>query len=270
MVRPNSVVQQPALRSRRGLSDVRLSVAIVGALVISVDAMALMAVYRPPHPGSPLAARLVALRGLWTADQRGARVALALAMLVLVVDVAVVWVWAAGRARRPPRNAGGAIAGLAVLTLLQVGHQGEHVAQVVELLVTGGNADLSQGVLTRLNQEVVHAVWTSCIWVGCLALLWRLRRNPWLWMLLAAASFHEVEHLYLFFAWLNNGIYLHGGVNGIFSSGGLISGPLQRPYLHFLYNSLSTLLLVAALCNSLRSVGAQPLVTTSRAEIGAR
>ena len=219
---------------------------VAGLMAVAAAAMTWMAEHRVPHPGSPLAARIAALRGLWPATARGASVVIAITVVVLTVDAAVVWAVGTGRFRGAARHAGAAAAALGVLAMLQLLHQGEHVVQVVQLLVTGGNVDLSQGVVTRLNQEIVHAVWTTIVWVGCIALFRHLGRNPWLWLLLVAASLHEVEHLYLLFAWLNPGIYLHGGINGVFATHGLIGGPLQRPYLHFLYNLVETVLLVGA------------------------
>jgi hypothetical protein len=228
--------------------------AVVGLTVLGALAMVWMADHRPPHPGTPLAARLIAIRGLWPADRRGGAAVAAIAATVLTVDI--VMVWALSRdARWTASRMGAALGALAVITALQVLHQGEHVVQVLQLLVTGGNADVSQGIVTRLNQEVVHAVWTTVIWVGSLVLLFRMPRNPWMWALLVAASVHEVEHVYLLFAWLQPPIYLHGGINGVFATGGLFGGPLQRPYLHFLYNLVETLLLCATLAEALRVNG---------------
>lgn len=220
--------------------------AVAALLAVASASMAWMAEHRVPHPGNPLAARIAALRGLWPASARGATVAVAITAVVLAIDAAVVWAVASGRFHGAARHAGAAVAALGVLAVCQLLHQGEHVVQVLQLLVTGGNADLSQGVVTRLNQEIVHAVWTTIVWVGCITLFRHLGRNPWLWLLLLAASAHEVEHLYLLFAWLNPGIYLHGGINGVFATHGLIGGPLQRPYLHFLYNLVETVLLLGA------------------------
>jgi hypothetical protein len=231
-----------------------------GLLVVATAAMAWMAANRAPHPGSPLATRLAALRGLWPAGRREPSVVLAALLLVLAVDAAFVVLIATGRGRRLALPARASLAALAALVTLQGLHQSEHAVQVVQLLVTGGNADLSQGVLTRLNQELVHLVWTSAVWIGCALLLLRFRHNRWLWIAFAVAGIHDVEHIYLYTVSLNPGIALHGGVNGILATGGLIGGPLQRPYLHFLYNLLEFIPLVAALLDELaaRRGTAQP------------
>ena len=65
-------------------------------------------------------------------------------------------------------------------------------------------------------------------------------RNAWLWVAFAAASMHQIEHLYLF--WLYVGehtVYLSGGAAGIMGKHGLIGSPLDRPYLHFTYNFIA-------------------------------
>ena len=264
-----TVVSQPAIQTpaparvdvqasghspQAGWTRQRLLAVIVGMTLIGALAMLWMASNRVPHLGNPLAARLIAMRGLWPAGRRGGAAVAAIAATVLTVDIVLVWTLSR-YARWSASRAGAALGILGVITILQVLHQGEHLVQVLQLLVSGGNADLSQGILTRLNQELVHAVWTTVIWGGSVVLLFRMPRNPWLWALLAAASFHEVEHVYLVFAWLQPAIYLHGGINGLFATGGLFGGPLQRPYLHFLYILIETLLLCAAFAEGLRANG---------------
>jgi hypothetical protein len=230
---------------------------IIGVLLAAVLAMLWMAAHRVPHPGSPVAQHLAALRGLWPADRRSPLVVVAAALGVAAVDAVLVGLVATGRAR-PGALGRRALPALAALCVLQLLHQGEHVVQVLQLLLTGGNADLAQGLLTRLNQEVVHLAWTSGVWIGSGLLLLRFRRNRWLWIALAVASVHEVEHVYLADAWLHPGLELHGGVNGILATGGLAGGPLQRPYLHFLYNLAELLPLGAALLDELAAARRGP------------
>jgi hypothetical protein len=240
-----------------GRFDARRVGWIGGVLLVALLAMLWMAAHRAPHPGSAVAQRIAVLRGLWPADRRSPLVVVVTALGISAADAALVALVAT---RRPRLGAAGRLAlpALAVICVLQLLHQGEHVAQVIQLLVTGGNADLSQGVLTRLNQELVHLVWTSCVWIGSALLLLRFRHNRWLWIALAAASVHEVEHVYLMDAWLHPGLELHGGVNGVLATGGLASGPLQRPYLHFLYNLAELLPLGAALLDELAAAGRVP------------
>lgn len=232
---------------------------VAGALLVATAAMIWMAGHRAPHPGSPVAAQLAAIRGLWPASLRRPGVVLVALVLVVAVDAAFVVLVATGRGRRLALPARASLAGLAALVVLQGLHQTEHLVQVMQLLLTGGDADLSQGVLTRLNQELVHLVWTSAVWIGCAALLLRYRHNRWLWVAFAIAGIHDVEHIYLYTVSLDPAVAFHGGVNGILASGGLIGGPLQRPYLHFLYNLLEFVPLLAALLDELaaRPRGAQ-------------
>ncbi|HEY0411236.1 MAG TPA: hypothetical protein VGE42_13325, partial [Candidatus Dormibacteraeota bacterium] len=63
---------------------------VAAVLVAGTGAMLWMAHHRAPHPGSPLAVRLAALRGLWPADRRGPLIVLGAALLVVAVDVAVI------------------------------------------------------------------------------------------------------------------------------------------------------------------------------------
>ena len=233
---------------------------VAGVLLAATAAMAWMAVHRAPHPGSPLASHLAALRGLWPASLRRPSVVIAALGLMVAVDLAFVVLIATGRGRRLALPARASLGALAALVALQGLHETEHAVQVLQLLATGGNADLSQGVVTRLNQELVHLVWTSAVWIGCAVLLLRFRHNRWLWVAFAIAGIHDVEHIYLYTVSLDPAVALHGGVNGILATGGLIGGPLQRPYLHFLYNLLELVPLVAALLDELaaRQGDAQP------------
>ena len=135
-----------------------------------------------------------------------------------------------------------------VLVLLQLGHLGEHAAQLIQLYLTHGNPARSHGVFGQLDLETVHFVWNVTVWLGVGALLYRFgSRNSWLWIAFAAASVHMVEHFYLYWLYVfQNDYWLAGGSAGIMAAGGVIGSPLARPYLHFGYNVLEiTPLLVA-------------------------
>lgn len=125
-----------------------------------------------------------------------------------------------------------------VAVLLQIGHMGEHTVQVTQLLLYNGQLAQSHGVFGQLDLETVHFIWDSAIWVLLCVVLTRFGGgNPWLWVAFAAASVHEVEHLYLFSIYnVDPSFYFHGGLEGIMGNGGLIGSPLARPYLHFAYN----------------------------------
>jgi hypothetical protein len=125
------------------------------------------------------------------------------------------------------------------LAVLQVGHLGEHAAQVLQLLMSGGDLSRSHGVVGQLDFETVHFTWDTAIWIGGGLLVGAFWHNPWLWVSWVVASIHQVEHIYLF--WLNRfdeEFWSRGGISGIMGQGGLVGSPLSRPYLHFAYNFL--------------------------------
>ncbi len=147
-----------------------------------------------------------------------------------------------------------------VITLLQVGHMGEHTTQVTQLLLYEGDLANSHGVFGQLDFETVHFVWDSLIWLSLGILLYRFSGgNRWLWVAFAASSLHQVEHFYLFWLWNEDRfLYFHGGWAGIMGSGGLIGSPLDRPYLHFTYNFLVTVPMVLAFWHQTKRVHDRP------------
>jgi hypothetical protein len=124
------------------------------------------------------------------------------------------------------------------IALLQVAHLGEHTVQVGQVLMTRGDLSRAHGVFGQLDFETVHFVWDSLVWFGLGALLLRFgATNRWLWVSFAAASVHEIEHLYLYYVFhADPSFYANGGYTGIMGLGGVIGSPLARPYLHFAYN----------------------------------
>jgi hypothetical protein len=136
-----------------------------------------------------------------------------------------------------------------VFAVLQVGHLGEHSAQVGQLLFSGGDITVAHGVFGALDRELVHFVWDSLVWVGICALLYKLGpHNKWLWIAFIASSFHEVEHLFLFYLdRFHTPFYDAGGTTGIMAKGGLIGTPFDRPYLHYVYNFFVVIPLLMAL-----------------------
>jgi len=124
------------------------------------------------------------------------------------------------------------------IVLLQLGHLGEHVAQNIELIASRGNVKTSLGIFGILNQEAVHFWWNVLILAGTGFLLSRFgRRNPWLWISFFIASFHGVEHFYLYWLYLTDyHNFVLAASAGIFAKGGLVATPLARPYLHLAYN----------------------------------
>ena len=134
------------------------------------------------------------------------------------------------------------------ITLLQIGHLGEHSVQVAQVFMTDGELSRSHGVFGQLDFETVHFTWDTIVWLGLGALLARFGgENKWLWLSFAASSLHEIEHIYLFVIYrADPAFYMNGGLAGIMGFGGVVGSPLARPYLHFGYNVLVIVPLVVA------------------------
>jgi hypothetical protein len=134
------------------------------------------------------------------------------------------------------------------LTLFQLGHMMEHTAELVQLFINHGNLAQSHGVFGVLDNEVVHFYWNIGVWLGIAVLLYRIgSRNPWLWVAFGAASLHMVEHVYLYWLYaFHQEFWSAGGWAGILGKGGLVGSPLDRPYLHFVYNYFEVVPLVIA------------------------
>jgi len=124
-----------------------------------------------------------------------------------------------------------------VVVGLQLGHVGEHATQVTQLLLSNGDLTRSHGVFGQLDFETVHFFWDTGVWLSTGLLFSRFSGSRWLWVSFAAASLHEVEHLYLYWLFLfHQDFYMQGGLAGVLGRGGVVGSPLYRPYLHFLYN----------------------------------
>lgn len=134
------------------------------------------------------------------------------------------------------------------LTVFQLGHMMEHAAELVQLFLNHGNVAQSHGVFGLLDNEVVHFYWNVGVWLGIAFLLYRLgSKNPWLWIAFVAASLHMVEHIFLYWLYVfHQEFWSAGGWAGILGRGGLIGSPLDRPYLHFVYNYFEVVPLVIA------------------------
>lgn len=136
-----------------------------------------------------------------------------------------------------------------VFAVLQIGHLAEHSVQLLQILTSGGDLTVAHGVFGALDLELVHFAWDSLVWLGVGVLLIRLGpHNKWLWIAFVAASFHEVEHLFLIYLdRFEPAFYAAGGRTGILASGGLIGTPFDRPYLHYIYNFFVVIPLLMAL-----------------------
>lgn len=143
-----------------------------------------------------------------------------------------------------------------LVVLLQLLHMVEHTVQVGQLVATMGDLSRSHGIIGKLDFELTHFVADTTLWLslGLLTVAFR-GGNRWLVVAFAAASFHEVEHLYLFWLHLSdNAFYLSGGFAGIMGRNGLIGSPLDRPYLHYAYNLIVFVPMLIAVWDDARRV----------------
>src|SRR5207244_806447 len=103
------------------------------------------------------------------------------------------------------------------ITLLQIGHMGEHSVQVGQVFMTGGDLSRSHGVFGQLDFETVHFTWDTMVWIGLGLLLARFGgTNRSLWLSFLAASLHQIEHIYLFTIYkMDPSFYTSGGLAGI-------------------------------------------------------
>ncbi len=158
-----------------------------------------------------------------------------------------------------------------VFMILQAGHVGEHVVQMLQFIFIYdpkyscygfswyGICGLAHGVFGELDRETVHFIWDGLILVACVALrihFWKVK-NIWLTLAVIAAAIHQFEHCYLFGIFLfDNHLYTHGGTflgihltaygaqDGVMGHDGIVGSlipPLNvilpaRIPLHFIYN----------------------------------
>src|SRR5215467_11206365 len=106
----------------------------------------------------------------------------------------------------------GFMAAYLAIMILQAGHVGEHVAQMLQFIFIydpkagcfgwswHGYCSLAHGVFGELNREVVHFIWDGLILVACIVLRVHFRKvkNIWLTLAVVAATIHQIEHIYLF------------------------------------------------------------------------
>jgi hypothetical protein len=139
----------------------------------------------------------------------------------------------------------------ALFTLPQVGHFGEHVAQMGQIHLLDAAAPSAHGAVGALDIEWVHFIWNAWVLMGVGMLMFHFRHNPWLWASLPIAIWHLVEHLAIMMKFWETG---KPGDPGLLAMGGSLGGGtgLIRPDLHFVYNVLMTAPLLMALVYQLR------------------
>jgi hypothetical protein len=140
-----------------------------------------------------------------------------------------------------------------VLVVTQGGHMIEHIVQMYQIHVLGLMGLKARGVFGALDIEWVHFVWNTWVLLAVVLLVFRFRRNPWLWATLVLATWHESEHIYILSVYLRTHV---AGSPGLLAKGGVIAGglPIKRPDLHFFYNVAETIPLFAAFTYQLRGV----------------
>ncbi len=90
---------------------------------------------------------------------------------------------------------------LSILVMSQGLHTVEHLVQWVQYHVLYFTMRLSNGLLSPANAEWVHFVWNWSVLIAVILLLGGGMRNVWIWLLLAVAGFHAIEHSYTFIRW---------------------------------------------------------------------
>lgn len=136
----------------------------------------------------------------------------------------------------------------ATMATVQTIHYSEHIIEVIQFHIFHQSLAQSIAIFSTLNIELVHFTGDTFLTIGTLLLLTRFPRNPWLWVALPFQIAHQAEHTYLTYNYLF-GYDKAGGVGLLASPGGAIGGGigLNRPDLHFFYNTLYTIPFVIAL-----------------------
>lgn len=116
---------------------------------------------------------------------------------------------------------------------------------MVQIHILGLSGASARGIFGALDIEWVHFVWNTWVLLALVLLLWRYPRNRWLWVTVVLAGWHELEHIVIMIRFLTTG---QAGTPGLLALGGLLGGglPLSRPDLHFFYNMVETVPLLAA------------------------
>lgn len=144
------------------------------------------------------------------------------------------------------------LAAFYLLVVTQLGHYGEHVVQMVQIHLLDRAGPDARGVFGALDVEWLHLGFNTWVLVGGAAMLFWFPRNRVLWVAMAFAVWHEVEHLYIISEFMRTGLE---GNPGLLAEGGRLGDVgLGRPDLHFLYNTAETVPLVAAFLWQLRRV----------------
>lgn len=138
-----------------------------------------------------------------------------------------------------------------VLLITLLGHMSEHVAQMIQIHFLNLSGADARGIFGALDIEWVHFIFNTWILVAEIVLLRYFRQNPWLWAGVVIATWHGLEHAEIMWVYLTTGVV---GTPGLLAQGGLIGGglPVTRPDLHFFYNVVETVPIIAGFAYQLR------------------
>ena len=117
----------------------------------------------------------------------------ATAMTLLILFPAGVLKW-----RDDRRRYGTTIMILSILLTAQGLHTVEHLVQWAQYHILYLTMRQSNGLLSPANAEWVHFTWNWLVLIAVVVLMARGMRNGWMWVLLAVALFHTIEHSYTF------------------------------------------------------------------------
>ena len=87
---------------------------------------------------------------------------------------------------------------LSILVTAQGLHTVEHLVQWTQYHVLYWTMRQSNGLLSPANAEWVHFAWNWLVLIAIVLLIGGGMRGGWMWLLLAVAAFHTIEHSYTF------------------------------------------------------------------------
>ncbi|MBK8023822.1 MAG: cyclic nucleotide-binding domain-containing protein [Chloroflexi bacterium] len=121
------------------------------------------------------------------------------------------------------RDPGSAPTGMSVSTIVKPNAQGTALIGADGAPVT---TPLACGIFGQLDLEIVHLIWEVAGWMLILMLVLRYPRNIWLWIALAFASVHTVEHLFICYTFFFDNHFIYEGTRqlwGTVADGNLVT-----------------------------------------------
>ena len=146
------------------------------------------------------------------------------------------------------------------MAIVQAIHYSEHCIEVIQVHLFNTPVSQALAIFSKLNVEGVHFFGDTFLTIGTMALLWKFPRNPWLWIAAPFQILHQAEHTFLFFEHIAWG-YPQGGPGllaykpagaGNPQLNGALGSLLNRPDLHWIYNTLYTIPFCIALVYQLK------------------